>query len=102
MSISDMLSVTLSKFLGDTTSDTSNSLSADSSMSISDSLTVILTRGFSIDDAKLALKFDSLVNGTASGNAKISENSLKLDGDLDFIDIKDNSTNNFQTLTVSA
>ncbi|MCE9653578.1 MAG: hypothetical protein K8Q89_11105, partial [Nitrosarchaeum sp.] len=64
-------------------------------------MTTIFTRGFSIDDAKLALKFDSLNNGT-SGDAKITEDSLKLDGNLDFINVNDNSTNNLQSLTVSA
>jgi len=104
MSISDFLSVTLSKFTGTTTpSDTSDSLATDSHMSIFDTLTVIFTPGFSIDDAKLSLPFDSLENATASDNAQINEeNSLELDGDHDFIQVNDTSTNNLRSLVISA
>ncbi|WP_160289370.1 LamG-like jellyroll fold domain-containing protein [Nitrosopumilus adriaticus] len=100
MAISDVLSVTLSRFSDNTTPDSHVS---ESTISFSDSLTTIFTPGFSLDDAKLSLEFDSLENGTASDNAKISkENSLLLDGDQDFIHLSENSTNNLQSFFISA
>ncbi|KAF6247875.1 hypothetical protein C6990_01840, partial [Nitrosopumilus sp. b3] len=103
MSISDILSVTLSQFTGNTIPDETDSSSTDSNMSISDVLEIIFTPGFTINDATLSLPFDSIENGTASDNAQINdENSLLLDGDQDFIHLNENSTNNLQSLVIGA
>ncbi|WP_371504377.1 LamG-like jellyroll fold domain-containing protein, partial [Nitrosopumilus adriaticus] len=102
MSISDILSTTLSKFTGNATSSTCTSdlPSSNSFMSISDSLEIIFTPGFSIDDATLSLPFNYIENGTES---QINdENSLQLDGDQDFIQLNENSTNNLPSLIIGA
>ena len=115
MSISDILSITLSKFTGNTTSSsTTNFITTDANMSISDilslshssfatliptdetillsdALEIFYTPRLSIDNATLSFEFDSLENGTAS-----------LDGDQDLIQVNASSTNDLGSLVIGA
>ena len=103
MSMSDILIIALSKFTGNTTSSTIyDTSSTGSDMSMSDVLEIFFTPRFPTEDAVLSLQFDSIENGTTSDDAKINEHSLELDGDQDFLQINENSTNNVSSLVISA
>jgi hypothetical protein len=102
ISLSDILSFTLSKHTDSGGSNISGS-TINSNISLSDSLTVIFTPGFSLEDATLSLSFDSLENGTSSGDVQINNaSSLQLDGDHDFVHVNNTSTNNLRSLVLSA
>jgi hypothetical protein len=101
MSLSDILTFTLSKYTNSTGS-TISSLT-ESKMSLSDSIKVTVMPGFSIDDAILSMSFDSLENGTSTGDVQINNaSSLQLDGDHDFVHVNNTSTNNLRSLVLSA